>query len=299
MRTVFTILVLAICFAVSAADIDSLRIEAKIAISAGEIGVATSKLQQIVALTPDDGATHYQIATLLMDNDGDLYDATSHFERARDLGFQPLGVAYRLSRVYARSGRNPAALEQMEVLASGGFGLLNLVEAQEDYASIQDEPRFVAAIETITASRYPCMADERRHAFDFWIGEWTVTADGQFAGTNSIQPILGHCTLFEQWESAAGTFGKSFNYYEPNDDQWRQIWSDDSGNVIEFTGKAHDGGIFFTAESTSPADDAITLHKFEITQVEDGIVRQHWETSTDDGETWAAIWDGRYSRKAE
>jgi hypothetical protein len=67
-----------------------------------------------------------------------------------------------------------------------------------------------------------------------------------------------------------GTFGKSFNYYDPGRDHWRQIWIGDSGSFIEFTGEARDGGIFFTAETNNPADG---------------------------GETWQSIWDGRYERK--
>lgn len=148
-------------------------------------------------------------------------------------------------------------------------------------------------------ARFPCSNDERHHAFDFWIGEWTVTQNGVFAGTNSIQSILGGCTIFEQWKSASGGQGKSFNYYDPGHDHWRQIWIDDSGTFIEFTGKARDGGMYFTAETVNPADGSVTLHKFEFTQLDGGIVRQYWETSSDGGKTWASIWDGRYERKAE
>lgn len=299
MRALTTLLFLPLFASPALADLDSLRAEIGIATAAGQSDIAIDKLRQILELAPDDGASHYQIATLLMDNDGDLFDASKHFERAGDLEFQPMGVAYRLSRIYARTGSTSKALEQLEVMASGGFGLLGLIDGEADYDGIRDERRFSAALKAIAASRYPCMGDERRHAFDFWIGEWTVTSNGQFAGTNSIQAILGHCTLLEQWESAAGTFGKSFNYYDPGHDHWRQIWLDDSGTVIEFTGEARDGGIFFTAETINPQDSSVTLHKFEFTQIEVGIVRQYWETSTDGGETWSAIWDGRYEKKAD
>ena len=173
------------------------------------------------------------------------------------------------------------------------------MENQTDYDGIKDEPRFKAAMQSIRSARFPCTADERHHAFDFWIGEWNVTNNGQFAGTNNIQPILGHCTIFEQWESSTGGFGKSFNYYDPGHDHWRQIWISDSGTIIEFTGKARDGGIFYTAETVNPVDGSKTLHKFEFTQIDNGAVRQYWEISTDDGENWQAVWDGRYERKGE
>ena len=299
MRALITILTVSILSATAWADLDSLRSEANIAAAAGEPEMAASKLRQILELSPDDGATHYQIATLLMDNDGDMHEAVQHFVRARELEFQPLGVAYRLSRLYARTGSSNAALEQLEIMASGGFGLLNLIEGQTDYDSITANPRFVAALETIRGARFPCAVDERHRAFDFWIGEWTVKQSGQIAGSSSVQPILGHCTIFEQWESASGTLGKSFNYYDPGHDHWRQIWISDSGSFIEFTGEARDGGIFYTAETIDPADGSVTHHKFEFTVIGENGVRQYWETSTDGGETWQSIWDGRYEPRTD
>ena len=299
MRALISMLVLAVLSTTAWADLDSLRSEAQIAAAAGEVDIATSKLRQILDIAPDDGASHYQLAVLLMDNDGDTFDSVQHFERARDLEFQPLGVAYRLSRLYARAGRDSDALEQLEILAEGGFGSLNLVEDQADYDNLHSNPRFAAALEAIRAARFPCAVDERHSAFDFWIGEWVVTQNGQFAGTSSVQPILGHCTIFEQWESANGTFGKSFNYYDPGHDHWRQIWIGDSGSFIEFTGEARDGGIFFIAETINPADGSVTHHKFEFTVIGEDVVRQYWETSTDDGKTWQSVWDGRYERKTE
>ena len=257
------------------------------------------KLQQDLLQSPDDASLHYQLGSLLMDEHGDLAKAAEHFERAVEMQFQPLGAAYRLSRIYARQGKNSQALEQLELLAAGGFGQINLIESESDYDSIRSDARFVAAAEKIRSARFPCSSDARYHAFDFWIGEWTVTQNGQFAGDSSVQPLLGECTIFEQWTGGSGSEGKSFNYYDPGYDHWRQIWISDSGTFIEFTGEARDGGIFFTAETVDPNDGSVTRHKFEFTQLDGGIVRQYWETSTDDGATWTAIWDGRYERKAD
>jgi len=133
-----------------------------------------ASFRETLAKTPDDGATHYALASYLMDNGGDLDEAVLHFERARDLEFQPQGVIYRLSRINARRGQYPEALEQIQALAEGGFGFPGLIENQADYAEIAGDPRFVAAVETMRAARFPCVPDERHHAFDFWIGDWTV-----------------------------------------------------------------------------------------------------------------------------
>lgn len=299
MRVILSTLILLALSVSAAADIETLRTDGNAAANAGDVDKAVALFSELVTEAPDDGAAHYRLGTLLMDNDGDLDSATMHFERAAELGFQPVGVAYRLSRIYARTGRVPEALDQVEFMATNGFGVPGLIEGEADYAGIADDVRFDASLEKIKAARFPCQADDRHHAFDFWIGEWDVSSNGQAAGTNNIQPILGHCVIFEQWESATGGLGKSFNYYDPGYDHWRQIWVSDNGTIIEFTGKARDGGIFYTAETVNPADGAITHHKFEFTQNEGGTVRQFWATSTDDKETWNTIWDGHYEKSAE
>ena len=107
---------------------------------------------------------------------------------------------------------------------------------------------------TAPSPTYPCKQDDRHRAFDFWIGDWDVFQNDALAGRNRITSILGGCLIFEEWQSASGSLGKSFNYYDPSKDHWRQIWVADSGSIIEFTGKARDGGIFYTAETSESRD---------------------------------------------
>ena len=49
-----------------------------------------------------------------------------------------------------------------------------------------------------------CADEKKSHQFDFWIGEWEVTAGGKPAGMNSIQPILDGCVLQENWKGSGG-----------------------------------------------------------------------------------------------
>ncbi len=297
MHTLISMLILATLSVSASVDLKNLRNEAGAALAAGNIDSATRKLQQILDTVPDDGATHYRIATLLMDQSGDETNAIHHFERARDLNFQPLDATLGLSRIHARAGHRTTALEQLETMADGGFALPKLIEEQSDFDNIRSDPRFTAALAVIQAARFPCAADERHRAFDFWVGEWTVTQNGQFAGTNSVQAILGHCTLFEQRESSNGSSGKSFSYYDPGLDHWRQIWIGDGGSFIEFTGEARDDGIFYTSQTVSLTDGSVTLHQFDFTQMGEDRVRQYWQTSTDGGKTWQPVWDGHYHRR--
>jgi hypothetical protein len=282
---------------VAAADLETLRQEGIAALGEGRNEDAVRIFGQITDEYPDDGMAQYRMGVLLMDSGGDLDQAIAHFERAAELNFQVMGVGYRLARARARMGDEDAALEHLEAIAAGGFPMIGLIEGEEDFMSLEGEPRFEAAVDQIRTARYPCEGDPRAHAFDFWIGEWDVYAGGALAGTNSVYPILGHCALSENWTAASGNEGKSYNYYDPGYDHWRQIWISDTQGPIEFVGEARDGGIFYTAETINPADGSVTMHDFSFTVYDNGDVRQLWHTSTDGGETWNTIWDGRYVRK--
>ena len=72
-----------------------------------------------------------------------------------------------------------------------------------------------------TGPRFPCESRAQARQFDFWIGEWNVTANGKPAGTNSVQRILGQCVIFENWTSAVGGEGKSMNFFNAQTGKWR------------------------------------------------------------------------------
>ena len=142
----------------------------------------------------------------------------------------------------------------------------------------------------------PCLNDERYTHFDFWIGEWEVHGPrGQLAGHNSITKALNGCTVFEQWTSAQGGEGKSFNYFDPSTNKWRQLWIDGGGNLIPIEGDLVDGSMAFTGRHILPTGE-VRAFKETYTPLDDGRVRQFIEESLDGGETWAVWFDGYYTR---
>lgn len=142
----------------------------------------------------------------------------------------------------------------------------------------------------------PCGAKPEYRQFDFWIGEWEVTVNGNRAGINSVQLILGKCVIFENWTGARGMTGKSFNVYNAAKGKWQQTWVDSQGNVLELHGEFKDGAMRFTGE-TPNRNGGRTLHKLNFFPLEGGRVRQLWESSQDDGKTWSTVFDGLYVRK--
>jgi hypothetical protein len=143
----------------------------------------------------------------------------------------------------------------------------------------------------------PCKSRPEYRQFDFWVGEWDVrNPQGQQAGTNSVQLILGDCVVFENWTGARGGHGKSFNVYNAAKGKWQQTWVDNSGGVLELFGEYKDNQMRLTGERKG-TDGSVTLQRLTFTKLADGGVRQLWDQSTDGGKTWTVAFDGTYVRK--
>jgi hypothetical protein len=154
-----------------------------------------------------------------------------------------------------------------------------------------------ARAQTAAPRPTPCKSRPEYRQFDFWVGEWDVrNPQGQQAGTNSVQLILGDCVVFENWTGARGGQGKSFNVYNAAKGKWQQTWVDNSGGVLELTGEYRDNQMRFAGE-TKRSDGKVILERLTFTKLGDGGVRQFWEQSADGGKTWAVVFDGTYVRK--
>jgi hypothetical protein len=146
-----------------------------------------------------------------------------------------------------------------------------------------------------------CSAAEQRQ-FDFWIGRWEVfTADGKKAGDNLIEAIDGGCALLERWRGQGGFSGTSLNSWDSEARQWRQHWVDNQGGLLRLAGgleRGLDGTRMVLAAAEPDPKRPGTLRRQRIiwTPLSDGAVRQHWESSDDDGASWRTVFDGRYVR---
>ena len=103
----------------------------------------------------------------------------------------------------------------------------------------------------------PACTGTAHHQFDFWLGEWDVsTPDGKRAG----------------------------HTYDAADRRWHQFWVGGDGTVLQLAGGFADN--VMTLENAS--------NRIRFTRHADGTVRQTWDASTDGGNTWKTVFDGRY-----
>lgn len=139
----------------------------------------------------------------------------------------------------------------------------------------------------------PC--SEKSQEFNFWIGEWDVTAGGNLAGHNRIEPILGGCAIQETWAGSGGSAGSSFNFYNPQLEKWQQFWIWQNGTTLYLTGDYDDGKMVLEGDSKNRNGQTVS-NRVTWFNNDDGTVRQLWETSTDGGETWSVAFDGHYTK---
>ena len=147
-----------------------------------------------------------------------------------------------------------------------------------------------------------CDAPETTH-FDFWVGDWDVLAPeghptpGKALGHNRIEKIAADCGLLENWTGASGVQGKSINAWDPVDKTWRQFWVGGDGTVLQLSGGLQGKDMVLTGTLPS-ANGGVQRQRITYTPLAEGGLTQRWETSDDDGATWATSFLGVYRRSA-
>lgn len=141
---------------------------------------------------------------------------------------------------------------------------------------------------------------EQHKAFDFWIGEWTVTnPDGSLAGENKIEKIQDNCILLENWTSSTGNYtGTSQNFYNFKTKQWEQLWIDNKGGFLKLTGNRKGNQMILRTKDDTNAEGTSFYHRITWTANDDGTVRQLWETIAANQDIVVAF-DGLYKKRPE
>lgn len=143
----------------------------------------------------------------------------------------------------------------------------------------------------------PSCTESVYRAFDFWLGEWTVTDPaGAKAGENSITAEEGGCLLVERWRSASGGSGQSYNFFDPGARQWRQLWVS-TGAVIDYSGGLNDKGEMELRGLIHYRDGHSAPFMGIWSKQADGSVRQHFEEFDPASQTWTDWFTGIYRRK--
>lgn len=198
---------------------------------------------------------------------------------------------YDLACALARLDDKEGAFGALERAVAAGFGDVGTMESDADLASLRDDPRMTALLKK--ANPIAIQAKE----FAFWVGDWNVyNPQGQQVGTNLIESREKGLLIVENWSNMNNNTGTSFNFIDPSDRRWRQIWVDPGGSVIRYEGEFKDGAMMFSGTNTS-GQGVVIQTRMSFTPREDGTVRQFIEHSKDNGATWEIYFDGIYKKK--
>ena len=232
---------------------------------------------------------------------GGAYDvAATALDKAAEYGASPVQVAVEKIRLGVQAG-NPAEAEaELRTLFESGFNAVGFVESDEVISSLAGRPEFDAIVEEMRVVAYPCNHMDGFGDFDFWVGEWEVHGgNGQFAGTNKIEKVERGCVLLEQWTSGTGGTGTSINYLDGATGEWVQVWNAEGGTQINIRGGLTDDGMLLVGHVHYLSNGETAPFRGLWTLLEDGRVRQYFERSPDDGDTWEPWFEGFYTRTTE
>lgn len=218
------------------------------------------------------------------------------------LGQQPSPntAALEEAREHAKAGRTAEAIAALEKVTPPAPAVLGQLRSSEDFKALRGNAAFQAVVTKLT----PCTSSQYRE-FDFWLGDWEVrSSTGQLLGHNRISRQHGGCVVLEEWKSASGGSGSSFNFFDQPTGQWHQFWvdatgtnwlsSDKAGNPVTLRGGMRDGAMVLASHpDTLPS---IGLTRATWRSLPDGRVRQTFESSSDGGGTWTVTFDGFYQK---
>ena len=249
------------------------------------------------AETPTDGQGWYQLAVTSRQSEqySEAFDALSNAER---LAFAPVRIGFERARLHTLANDRDKAVAEVEAIAATGFTSVGYIVNDPILSTLEGQAGYDKAIATMSKLAYPCEHDAVFSEFDFWLGDWDVHGSaGGLAGTNTIAKEERGCVLIEKWTNSAGGTGQSINYVDKITGEWVQVWNAEGGSQINIRGGMTDEGMLLVGTLHTISDGTTIPFRGLWTLLPDGRVRQFFEQSTDDGQTWTAWFEGFYTRK--
>lgn len=142
-----------------------------------------------------------------------------------------------------------------------------------------------------------CCTDNHNQ-FDFWIGEWTVydTLDN-VVGSNIITKSYENCLLKEEWTSKGTNRGTSYNYFNPKDSTWNQLWIDNQGTILKLKGSFFEEKMVLKSDLKKGQKVDLYYDQISWQKLENGNVKQSWEIFDKNNKLLANLFTGIYKKK--
>jgi tetratricopeptide (TPR) repeat protein len=248
----------------------------------------------LTALEPSNARLWYRLGMAYQSSDN-ATGAVKALEQAVALGRNPV-VGFQLACAYARQGQTEPAFAALTKAIQRGFRQIDELTNEPALAPLRDDPRFPALVAEAERRAKPGLHDPKYREFDFWVGEWDVTSQGQHVATSRIERLVDGCLILENYAQIDGFSGKSMNFYDATLSKWRQVWADSSGSMSEYAGEVRDNAMHYRG-AWHKGDGSEILSRMTFFNLGPTQVRQLGEQSTDGGATWQVAYDLLYTRQ--
>ena len=134
--------------------------------------------------------------------------------------------------------------------------------------------------------------------FDFWVGDWNVyDSTGALVGENRIEKQYENCVIQENWVSQGVNKGTSYNYFNPNDSTWNQLWLDNQGSILKLKGKFQNNMMVLKSDLIPGKKVSFYYNQISWIKNSDGSVNQNWEIFDDEDNFLRQLFFGVYRKK--
>jgi tetratricopeptide (TPR) repeat protein len=271
------------------------------ALKNGDYNVVLTKANKALKEHPSDSIAHYVLGltyTQLKEHN----KAIENLLKAKNNGLNFFYVQLNLAKNYAVLNQKDDALFELQAAANTGQLLYSEIESPE-FETLKVNEDFLKIKKQVYNATFPCKEDAHFRRFDFWVGEWEVFAaggKGPKIANSSITLTNGDCGILENYRPLGGRAGgNSISYYDSADKKWKQNWVA-GGSVSHYVEPDNptDGQMQIIAPSITPQGNP-SLLRMTYYLNDDKTVRQFMESSSDNGNTWTAIFNGLYKPKPD
>jgi len=228
---------------------------------------------------------------------GELGIAQASLEKAAGFGLSQIQFGVEKARILVAGDDPEAATTELQSVFDSGFTSVGVFTNDPLINSMAGRMDYDTLVAEMSIQAYPCAHQEGFRDFDFWIGKWDVhVANGAKAGTNVIKSIERGCLLTEHWTNVNSGTGMSINYLDQASGEWVQVWNSEGGAQINIRGGLNDDGMALEGYIHYVSNGTTAPFRGLWTLLPDGRVRQFFEQSNDEGETWVPWFEAFYTR---
>ena len=202
-------------------------------------------------------------------------------------------VEARILQADAGLRNTDAVITRLDRLAGQGFGAIQLF-ANKEFEYLKNKDDFNLLIKRIDINANPCKHKPEHQRLDFWLGTWDVFVGGNKTAVSYITKSEGGCTLHEDYRTNGGFFGTSYNYFDPQDSLYKQIWIDKFNGITNFREVDHGEGKLIMQATRPNGNLARMSYQWDAA---DQSVTQTMEASTDQGQSWTSNFVGVYRKQ--